>query len=217
MARKVTRSRYALFREREDKLAEVARLFDNYLMGDVLDVGCDQRFLADSVQGHYVGVDITGSPDVLADVDEGLPFRDLSFDCVIAFDVLEHCNRIHFVFDELCRVARKHVLIGLPNMYEWRFRLMFLLGKNLSGKYGLPREPPPDRHRWLFGLPEARNFVSSRAERNGFRAMEEVLAYSRFRRLWPKMITSAGIRLGPRWAPLFAYSYWAVVERPDEP
>ncbi len=80
-------------------------------------------------------------------------------------------------FEELCRVSRAYVIIGLPNMYEWHFRVMFLLGRKLGGKYGLPIDPPVDRHRWLFGLNEARNFVSLRSIKAGFRIIDEILAY----------------------------------------
>jgi hypothetical protein len=87
---------------------------------------------------------------------------------------LEHLDNIHYAFDELCRVARRYVIIGLPNMYEWRFRVMFLMGKRLSGKYGLPVEPPQDRHRWLFSLKEARCFVQERALKLGFKYLNYV-------------------------------------------
>src|SRR5262245_18640167 len=133
---------FITFRGREDKMAEVAAIFSNYLSKDVLDVGCDAKYLASAVQGHYVGIDIQGTPDIQANVETGLPFHNKTFDTVLAFDVLEHCDCLHHVFDELCRVSRSHLIIGLPNMYEWHFRAMFALGKNLSGKYGLPLEQP---------------------------------------------------------------------------
>jgi len=55
--------------------------------------------------------------------------------------VLEHTNNIHKSFEELCRVARKFVVITLPNAYELKTRLKFLLGLPHSGKYGLPVDP----------------------------------------------------------------------------
>lgn len=207
--------RYVSFRGRKDKLAEVAQLFSDYLKGDVLDVGCDARHLSSLVQGRYVGVDIAGSPDIQVNVEEGLPFCNRSFDTVVAFDVLEHCDRIHFVFDELCRIARSYVVIGLPNMYEWRFRLMFLLGMKLSGKYGLSSEPSADRHRWLFSLNEAREFVQERGAKNGFRVCEEALGYYGYRRCLPKLLTKLGKTIGPAWASLFAYHYWANLKHND--
>ena len=51
------------------------------------------------------------SGDVVADVGVGLPFPDRSADVVVALDVLEHADRIHDSFAELCRVARKHIVL----------------------------------------------------------------------------------------------------------
>ena len=204
--------RYVVFRGREDKLAAVAKLFSNYLVGDVLDVGCDAKHLSRSVQGRYVGVDIAGSPDIHVNLEDNLPFRDKSFDTVVAFDVLEHLDRLHFAFDELCRVSRSYLIIGLPNMYEWRFRAMFLLGKRLSGKYGLSCEPPTDRHRWLFSFEEARSFVRQRGAKNGFTVAEEVVGYYDYRRLMPKLVTILGKILATKGVSLFACRYWAVLK-----
>ncbi len=199
--------RVVCFRNREDKLALVGDVLSGYLRGSVLDVGCDRRHLLRFVTGRYVGIDISGAPEVVVNVEHGLPFRDMSFDTVVAFDVLEHLDNIHYVFDELCRVARRYVIIGLPNMYEWRFRLMFLLGKRLSMKYGLPIDP-----RWLFSLYEARCFIRERATRYGFRIVEETVGYYRYRRLLPRTITVIGKTLGRIGINLFAYHYWAVLE-----
>jgi len=205
--------RVVSFRGREDKLVLLGNIFSGYLQGSVLDVGCDQRQLSPMVSGRYVGIDISGTPDLVVNVEHGLPFKDGSFDTVIAFDVLEHLDKIHYVFDELCRVARRYVIIGLPNMYEWRFRVMFLLGKRLSGKYGLPIEPPQDRHRWLFSLKEAQSFVRERALRCGFEVCEEVVGYYNYKRLCLRILTMVGRSLGKAGINLFAYHYSAVLRR----
>lgn len=202
-----------VFRGREDKLAEVARRFPQLLAGDVLDVGCDARFLEPNIQGHYAGVDIRGRPDLFVDLESDLPLRTRSFDTVLAFDILEHLNRIHTAFDELCRVSRTHVIIGLPNLYEWRFRLMFLLGQGLGEKYGLQAKPPEDCHRWVFGLREAREFVRRRALENGFKLAEECLGYYRYQRPAARILMAMGWLAAPRASYLFASHYVAVVRR----
>jgi hypothetical protein len=204
-----------VFRGREEKLVTIARLFSHYLIGNILDVGCDAKHLSRFVEERYVGVDISASPDVRASLGDSLPFQDKSFDTVVAFDVLEHLDRFHFAFDELCRVSRLYLIIALPNMYEWRFRAIFLLGNRLSGKYGLPYESPTDRHRWLFNFEEARNFVRQRGVRNGFIVNEEVIGYYRYRRLLPQLMTVIGKALTPKGASLFACRYCAVLKRSD--
>ena len=205
--------RYTRFRGREDKLTMAGALLSRYLCDDVLDVGCDQRHLKNFVGARYVGIDIGGKPDVVADLECGLPFRDRSFDCVVGFDVLEHIDDLHLLFDEMCRVSREHVIIGLPNAYEWRFRVMMLLGRNLSGKYGLPPDRPADRHRWMFSLREAVEFIRQRGDRNGYRLAEEIVGYYRYHNLLAKLVTRTGAMMGKQGINLFAYHYWAVLRR----
>jgi Sulfotransferase family len=111
-----------------------------------------------------------------------------------ALDVLEHTNTIHYVFDELCRVARRHIVIALPNQFDIGNRWATVLGRNRSGKYGLPLEPPSDRHRWLFPFEEARNFCRHRAHAVGWRVVDEAVMLGPKRRrieplvrIWPSL------------------------------
>ncbi|MBZ0160461.1 methionine biosynthesis protein MetW [Candidatus Methylomirabilis sp.] len=200
------------FHGREDKLALSWETLSNYMSGSVLDVGCDEKYLAAFVK-NYVGVGIGGNPDLIVNVEDGLPFKDKSFDTTVAFDVLEHLDDIHYGFDELCRVAKRYIIVGLPNMYEWRFRLMFLLGKRLSGKYGLPTNAPVDRHRWVFSLTEAQSFIRHRGLHNGCEVRQEIIGYYKYRRTAASVTTALGRSLGHLGANLFAYNYWAVLER----
>lgn len=51
----------------------------------------------------------------VANVDSVLPFRDKTFDTVMIFEVLEHVENIEAVLGEAFRVARKNVLVTVPN------------------------------------------------------------------------------------------------------
>jgi hypothetical protein len=202
-----------LYRDREDKLEAMAAALAPQLSGSVLDVGCDRRALRRFVPGPYVGVDFGGDPDVVCDLEAGLPFEDRSFDAVVAMDVLEHLERAHFVLDECLRIADRHVIVGLPNMYEWHFRLRFALGRAPSGKYGLPAERTEDRHRWLLSLDEARRFVLARGSAAGFALEAEVLPYYRYRVAPARAVSEIGRRIAPRAAGLLAYGYWGALRR----
>jgi hypothetical protein len=96
-------------------------------------------------------------------------------DVVVALDVLEHTNHIHYAFDELCRVARRHIVIALPNQFDFGNRWAIVRGRNRSAKYGLPLEPPSDRHRWLFPFEEARTFCRQRARSAGWSVVDEAV------------------------------------------
>ncbi len=163
-------------RDEVGKFLGIVQAFPNIWEGLVLDVGCRSRHLKRVLpkrELRYCGVDLSPPADVIGNVETGLPFGNVSSDTVVALDVLEHTDNIYKAFNELCRVARKYILIALPNAYEVNFRIRFLLGRRLSGKYGLPVEPPYDRHRWLFSLREARAFTHTIGQQHGFEVKAE--------------------------------------------
>ncbi len=142
----------------------------------MLDVGCRSgnlhRVLSSS-DVKYCGLDLYPPASVIGHLGSGLPFAQESFDTVVALDVLEHTDDIYRSFGELCRVAQGYVVVTLPNALEITKRLKFLLGHSLGGKYGLPTEPPRDRHRWLFSLAEAIEFCRARTKQYGFQVLDE--------------------------------------------
>lgn len=153
------------------KFQAIVRAFPQAWKGSILDVGCRslglQNELTEKSGVHYWGVDLHSPAHVRGNLGSGLPFRTEGFDTVVALDVLEHTDNMHGAFRELFRVARCFVVLTLPNVYYAPARLRFLAGRPLSGKYGLPLEPPPDRHRWLFSFSEAARFCAHWARRSG--------------------------------------------------
>jgi SAM-dependent methyltransferase len=128
----------------------------------LLDVGCrtmDLKPMLDTCS-QYFGADIIPGDDIFeADLEKGLPFDDNSFDIITALDVLEHLNNPHQLMSELLRVARKGVIISLPNMFYIQFRWNFLIGTGVSDKYRFSPYPLIDRHKWLLSYDEAVNFI----------------------------------------------------------
>lgn len=200
-------------RGRQEKAKIIIDFFPELFSKKILDVGCGDCYLKKLVKGDYVGIDKYGSPDIKQDISNGLPFENQSFDTVLSLDVLEHIDNIHFLFNELCRVADRWVIVALPNMYEWRFRSFFLLGKSISGKYGLPENPPLDRHRWIFSLKDSKNFIQKNAEKNNFKVSKEVVCFYKYNKLFPRIITKIGSYFNGRFDNLFASRYLAVLKR----
>lgn len=109
----------------------------------VLDIGCRTgaltRAYADG--NEVVGLDVDrtalaeadrlGIDTVWADVDQGLPFDDESFDIVVAGEVLEHVRFPDRLLGEVGRVLRPGgTIVGsVPNTYRLKSRLRFLLGR----------------------------------------------------------------------------------------
>lgn len=160
-----------VYHDRTSKATYIAWKYAPILGGRVLDVGCDAAVLRDLVgrPEQYMGVDIRPGADLVVDLDrDDLPLPDQSFDTVVCTDVLEHLERCHAVFDELCRVSRERVIVSLPNPLRC---LMLAIAGGSAGRakfYGLPVDRPADRHRWFFGYEEAVEFVTQRGRRLGF-------------------------------------------------
>jgi 2-polyprenyl-3-methyl-5-hydroxy-6-metoxy-1,4-benzoquinol methylase len=92
----------------------------------ILDVGCATgsyvRLLLARGYDAY-GIDLLPSPQWI-EIPEGrlrqgdiqdLPFKDREFDSVTAFEVLEHVENIDNAIEELKRVARKNIILSVPN------------------------------------------------------------------------------------------------------
>ena len=197
------------YADRAQKAAYIADKYGAILAGSVLDVGCDRSPLRVLVgtPTAYVGVDIDADADVSIDLDKAdLPVAAQGFDTVVCTDVLEHLERCHAVFDELCRVARRHVIVSLPNPLR---NLLIEVTRGSAGRlkyYGLPVDRPADRHRWFFGFEEAAEFLRVRGGRAGFEVeqldCEEGGCPSWRGRDGRDYLASANVRAGTLWCVL---------------
>lgn len=180
---------YCSFDTRESRSRFILRRFPSILQGSVLDVGCYEAPLRELLPGvKYVGVDFAGRPDVELNLEqiERLPFEDGSFDTVLCIEVLEHLNNLHAVFAELFRVARKHVLVSLPNCWSGA-RQPIQRGRGDFAHYGLPLDAPKDRHKWFINATQVREFFEGQARDGRVKAdLVDVFAVEKTR--------SAGVR-----------------------
>lgn len=163
------------YTNRASKAAYIAAKYAPILTHSVLDVGCDRKQLKDHLPSHiaYTGIDMNDSADLVLDLESAsLPFPSRGFQTVIAADVLEHIDHLHALFDELCRVTNRYLIISLPNPY--RNFILDLFKNNVSALkyYGLPSSPPPDRHRWFFGADDVKAFMETQAPNQGFRILQ---------------------------------------------
>lgn len=116
----------------------------------ILDVGCGTGYItnimSNELDSTVIGCDMDsnrisfargnfGQEVIIADITQ-LPFRDDSFDIVVASEILEHINCTEAALNEIARVAKKCVVITVPN--EPYFRIAnFLRGKNVT-RFGNP-------------------------------------------------------------------------------
>ena len=90
-------------------------------------VACDLDWQRLKIARDYTQGDV---PLMAADVTQ-LPFRDSSFDLVLATEVMEHVPDTNLMLEEIRRVSKRCVLITVPN--EPLFRIANMCrGKNLA-------------------------------------------------------------------------------------
>ncbi|MCP2730018.1 methyltransferase domain-containing protein [Limnofasciculus baicalensis] len=167
------------YKERPDKAKYVWLKYQSILKGSkILDVGADQCYLKQHLDENasYWGIGLGGNPDQQVNLEkEKIPLPDNSFDCVLCLDVLEHLDTLHQTFDELCRVTRRYAIISLHSPYA-DFWNTLRLGEYRVGVpmkfYGIPLEPPEDRHKWFFSNEEAERFILYRAAKNDMRIVQ---------------------------------------------
>jgi SAM-dependent methyltransferase len=124
LARTPLHPQWLVFREQAATRRAVARA----AMGCVIDIGCGDRWLAETVSrtGTYIGLDYPqtvaqgypGLADLFGDA-ASLPFRDASADVVLLLDVLEHLRAPDASVSEVARVLKTggHLILQVPFMY----------------------------------------------------------------------------------------------------
>ena len=127
------------------------------LNGDkVLDIGCREMILKEYLEGkfNYLGLDYISKKSNTSDfinhnLEKGIPDNLDNIDIIVALDVLEHIENIHDVYKEFFSITNKTVVVALPNMAYYKFRINFLIKGVLSGKYIFSENKILDRHRWI--------------------------------------------------------------------
>jgi len=90
-----------------------------------LDIGCGKRQV--KKKEGYIGIDKNPNvnPDVVRDIEKGLPFCDNSVDGIFTSHTLEHIEDLVFVMEEMWRVCKPgaKIEIRVPHYKEigaWR-------------------------------------------------------------------------------------------------
>lgn len=128
-------------------LNKVGQMVADIPAQSVLDIGCAEGFVLNSLQEKYSHLQLTGidvDQDAIARGRELFPrlhlqtgnglqldVPDNSYDLVLTLEIMEHLKQPELLLAEIRRVSKKHCLISVP--HEPWFRLANLArGKNIS-------------------------------------------------------------------------------------
>ena len=130
---------------------------------NILEIGCgakitSQILASEGIQVKTLDIDPLNNPDILGSATN-MPLENNSFDCVCAFQVLEHMpweNSLASI-GEMKRVAKKNLVLSLPNQLNaWSYSIDLPFFGNISGFVRNPRSLPlpnkyDGRHYWEVG------------------------------------------------------------------
>ena len=161
----------------------VVRLLDQFQPGTVLDVGSGWHGLSSYRPGLVVQTDLAyrtsqpleprpGTAMYVASTAQSLPFSDRAFDYAVSLDMFEHLpgGIREASVRELCRVARRAVLVGFPVG-----RPAKVVDETLHGLIRLRRGREPDwltEHRAQHAYPDRR--MLTRALPDGWLLAREI-------------------------------------------
>ena len=117
----ICKSRHSLLR-----FMEYETLQNTTLSGDVLDVGgvknskkSYQHLFSGYNSWSILNISSAHQPDILADINEPLPFANESFDNVVCMNTLEHVENISLALSEMIRILRPNgkIIISMPFLF----------------------------------------------------------------------------------------------------
>ena len=122
----------AIKRQTDLNKLSIEKIQQHVVGSTVLDVGCQNGFLAGILSRHYnvSGVDIVLDSQACASYPlvkfyeenvEALPFPDRIFDTVICTHTLEHVRNVHLAIAELRRVTAHKLIIIVPRQRPYKY------------------------------------------------------------------------------------------------
>jgi hypothetical protein len=144
-----------------------------FLNGEnLMDLGCRDMILKKYLLGkfNYIGLDyeinrVESKNYINHNLENGIP-KIKNIDIITAVDVLEHLENIHNIFSSLFLISKKKIIIALPNMGYYKFRINFFFTGRLSGKYIFSEKKIFDRHRWIPNFQSINYFIKTNTPNN---------------------------------------------------
>lgn len=154
----------------------------------VLDIGCGDGVVGTLIPKNwsYRGIDLNNAaiyaqntndnriiysdPEQLEDV---LRTSD-PVDLILLLDVLEHTRGFSYLFECAIPLAKRYVMVSLPNELFLTDRLRLLAGKeHPAHSLELINQPEGFKHQYLINIVKARQILSDVASSHGFRLLAE--------------------------------------------
>lgn len=124
----------------DPRLSKIIKLVREQAPSNILDLGCGNGYLLKQIKKKLPDASLTGI-DVyktyiknieirMGDINNGIPFKNDRFDCVIMGEVIEHLPDPDYILKEVRRVLKSEgvLIISTPNLVSWANRIIVLFG-----------------------------------------------------------------------------------------
>lgn len=131
--------------KRYSRIFKNLTLMNNLNFDSFLDVGGAEGFMAHlvkklfnksfivtadlSIEANKRARELFDINSVALDIHQ-LPFKDNSFDLVLCSETIEHVTNAEMAIKELCRVAKKHVIISTPRAFNEKMKLKYFRNRD---------------------------------------------------------------------------------------
>lgn len=169
---------------------------------NVLDVGCSNNYMK-ILHKNTTGIDIQGNPDIKIDLEkEPIPFDENSFDCVVCLDVLEHLDNLHGVLDQLIKIAKRFIVLSLPNELRWLHLLRYSYKTN-DRDFGLNSR---NRHKWFLSYTQSRDFFYRYSKQRNLIIYDEFVLLGNISKVLHRLLSF-------KFPNLMTYTYFVVLNK----
>lgn len=100
----------------------------------IVDLGAGNPAITDGIvckKRIKVDIDPNTKPDVICDLEKGIPLEDNSVDIVVASEILEHIYHSKRFISEIKRILVNGgaLILSTPNICSLKYRISFLIGR----------------------------------------------------------------------------------------
>lgn len=123
------------------RFTEMTRMCGDTSNKVVLDLGAGRYRVSDWLRDYKkrITIDMEGRPDIIHDLNKGIPLENNSIDVIIAGEVIEHLPCVDVLIKDCYRVLKRNgvLVLSVPNCCALKCRIKLLFGV-LDGGFSVP-------------------------------------------------------------------------------
>jgi len=136
---------------RYERIIDLAEIYCSPHNKLIADLGAGSNPVSQYIPGkESISLDfnLDSNPDIVCDLNSGIPLQNNVCDIVIATEVIEHIYYSKKLFDEIIRILKSsgYIILSVPNACSLLYRILWLFGRvpPFAAKADHTYSPPGD-------------------------------------------------------------------------